>query len=1136
MADKKVFTIQIDGIEKSYNDVVKLSEALDTINSVNATVTATNKQVAESQTEIAAVATEVSKAQSDYEKIQARIADLEKESTKINIEANQQLKERRSEITAQVQANTAQEGSIKQMQAQLKLLRGEYDKLSAAERNNVDVGGELLHQIQELDAAHKAAKEATGRHQESVGNYENATRNLKQELREMQDQLAEMLINGVQPTDEAFIKLSTQAGELRDAIGDATRAVNLFASDSRGLDQVISVGKGITGVFGTATGVMSMFGQSGEDVGAAMEKMMGVMTTLQSLQALQNTLTEKGTLVNTLYTKVLQALGITKKSNIADNTALSASTNATTVATTGASTAMKVLRMALISTGVGALVVGLGMLIAHFDDIKKWVVDLVPALGDMGGAFNELKAIFMGVGKAAVDFLLTPIKTVVAVIKGFIDDGIKGAVKAGTEEFKKGINVIDNYEKGYQKQSVANAKAAAKEKAKIRAGELENTIKNNEAKYGSDWKYSEEGRKAYQALYDAKKIMYADDKAAMQDLQREEWKHIADITKHDKDELKKRSDAAKSAADKRKQILDDYKKSLESFRNETHQLELQNEQLRVDSAKTSAEKMVATTKDELTKRNDAITEAYGKQLILQQKLNSDEITNVEKQYNELIEKAKKAGEDTEAIENEKQNRLYELQSKFSSIEIALVTEKNEKIKSSNKLFDDEELKRQDKVREQTRERITDETKLINNQYKTIKDLKEDVVSRSGSLNLIDVKETTKNLKTVEGELKNYLSNLEKSKAQIETYYDDLIKTYKVDSKEYKAAVEAKKAATDDINNKIKITNKDIADNTQQQTQVMTDYWEDFSAKVGGYISVISDSIGTIFDTVGSFFSMKLEEAQEKLDEITEKYEDTVKLQQESNERLLALNEEAKTAAGGRALVVQDEIQREMAYNKELANQEKQLAKEKEKREKELAKAEKQQKKADLMGNIVSGISGTALAVINALTVKPFPLGVALAAVAGTMGAVQVGIMSSQLSKLEDGGLIRGKSHSQGGARIEGTNIEVEGNEFVTNKRTTMKNLPLLHYINSQDKELGVGDFINYYNDSTIKIVPNYSFKQMFADGGQISDLSNVSAPTSGNDDILNAIQGINFSPVVAVQDINDVNQQLTSVRDSAGFS
>lgn len=1128
MSDKKVFTIQIDGVEKSYNDVVKLSEALNAINSVNATVTTSNREVATSQAE-------VSKAQQEYERIQQRIAELEKESTRINIEANQQLRERRSEVTAQVTANTAAEGSVKQMQAQLKLLRSQWDNLSASERENEDISSELLSQIQELDSAIKEAKESTGRFQESVGNYSIAAKAMKEELGEIENQLAAMLANGVSPTDEAFVSLAERAGEIKQAIQDAGKSIDSFASHSTGLNSVIASGQALTGVFGTAQGVMSMFGQSGEEVGDAMEKMMGVMTTLQSLQALQNTLTQKGTIVNTLYTKALQLLGIQKKVNTVGNAELAASTVSTTVATTGASTAMKVLRMALISTGVGALVVGLGMLIAHFDDIKKWVVDLVPALGEMGGAFDKIKAVVMGVGNALLEYVLTPFKTIIAIVKGFMEDGIEGALKAGTDQVKKSLNVVANFEEGYNNQTVANAKAAALEKAKIRAEELENTIKDNEAKYGSDWKYSEEGRKAYQALFDAKKLMYAEDKVAMQDLQREEWKHIADITKHDKDELKKRADAGAKATADRKQRLDDYKKSLESFHQSTHQLELQNEQTRVDTAKSSAEKMVAVTKDELEKRNSVIAEAYDKQQILQQKLNLDEIKDVEKQYDELLKKAKAAKQDTEAIETEKQNRLAELRTKFTLSEIALTKEKNDKIKASNKSFDDEEVKRQDKLRESTRDRINDETKLINNQYKTIKDLKDDVVKRSGSLNLIDVKETTNNLKTVQSELKNYLVNLQSSKSKIETYYDDLIKTYKVDSKEYKAAVEAKKAATDDINNKIKITNKDLADNTQAQTQVMSDYWKDFSDKVGGYISVVSDSIGSIFDTVGSFFDMKLEEAQEKLDEVTEKYEEVVELQQESNERLAALNEEAKTAAGGRALVVQDEIQREMAYNKELAQQEKQLAKEKEKREKEAAKIEKQQKKAELMGNIVSGISGTALAVINALTVKPFPLGVALAAVAGAMGAVQVGIMSSQLSKLEKGGLLNGKRHSDGGIPVGNTGIEVEGGEYVVNRGSTAKNLGLLAYINSQDKEMGIGDFINYYDDNTGRIVPNPSFKRMFEDGGQM-DISNISTPSSGNDAILNAINGINFSPVVSVVDIINETEQVTSVKDSAGFS
>ena len=47
----------------------------------------------------------------------------------------------------------------------------------------------------------------------------------------------------------------------------------------------------------------------------------------------------------------------------------------------------------------------------------------------------------------------------------------------------------------------------------------------------------------------------------------------------------------------------------------------------------------------------------------------------------------------------------------------------------------------------------------------------------------------------------------------------------------------------------------------------------------------------------------------------------------------------------------------------------------------------------------------------------------------------------------DGGLITGPSHSQGGVAVNGTNIEVEGGEFVINKTSTQNNLPLIKAIN-----------------------------------------------------------------------------------------
>ena len=52
----------------------------------------------------------------------------------------------------------------------------------------------------------------------------------------------------------------------------------------------------------------------------------------------------------------------------------------------------------------------------------------------------------------------------------------------------------------------------------------------------------------------------------------------------------------------------------------------------------------------------------------------------------------------------------------------------------------------------------------------------------------------------------------------------------------------------------------------------------------------------------------------------------------------------------------------------------------------------------------------------------------------------------------NGGKLYGKSHSEGGMPILGSNISVEGGEYVVNKQATEKNLPLLEKINHGDYE------------------------------------------------------------------------------------
>ncbi|KAA6308070.1 hypothetical protein EZS27_040253 [termite gut metagenome] len=168
-----MYTIQIDGVEKSYQDVTKLVDALKQLDNANLKVNSTQKETSSANNDL-------TKEQKSYLDTLAKIAKLEEDATKKQIEATQALREKTSALNAEIKANTAAEGSIKQMDARLSNLRREYDNLSKAERENMDVGGNLLTQIQNLDAEYKSAKESTGRFQDSVGNYAIVGKSLNQ--------------------------------------------------------------------------------------------------------------------------------------------------------------------------------------------------------------------------------------------------------------------------------------------------------------------------------------------------------------------------------------------------------------------------------------------------------------------------------------------------------------------------------------------------------------------------------------------------------------------------------------------------------------------------------------------------------------------------------------------------------------------------------------------------------------------------------------------------------------------------------------------------------------------------------------------------------------------------------------------
>jgi hypothetical protein len=183
---------------------------------------------------------------------------------------------------------------------------------------------------------------------ESVEQVETKTKSLKAQLKEMKALLASGTLDS-----DTFNKLSRDAGELQDKIGDVSSRVKNLASDSKSLDALMSAAQGLVGGFAAVQGVSALLGDENEDLQKTMVKLQGAMSALAGIQAVANTLNKE----SALSTNSLSA------ANIVNSVQTGVSTAATYLYATAVGTAtgaMKTFRIALLATGIGAVIVLLG--------------------------------------------------------------------------------------------------------------------------------------------------------------------------------------------------------------------------------------------------------------------------------------------------------------------------------------------------------------------------------------------------------------------------------------------------------------------------------------------------------------------------------------------------------------------------------------------------------------------------------------------------------------------------------------------------------------------------------------------------------------------------------------------------------
>lgn len=310
-----------------------------------------------------------------------------------------------------------------------------------------------------------------------------------------------------------------------------------------------------------------------------------------------------------------------------------------------------------------------------------------------------------------------------------------------------------------------------------------------------------------------------------------------------------------------------------------------------------------------------------------------------------------------------------------------------------------------------------------------------------------------------------------------------------------------------------------------------------ASDINTYVQAVGQSMNTILSSISEIQSNNYDRQIEEMDKFIEQYEeklnelsDAIK---EHSDNVNSIEDELSNARGDRRQMLIDQLNAEKAAQREALAEEKRVQKEKEKAEERQKKLEIEQAKAKKKMQIAQATINMAMA-ISMAAVNSWPMpAIAMMALAGAAGAAQIAaIQSTNIPSYGKGGLLQGPSHSQGGIKVLGGAAEVEGDEFVTNKVTTQKNVDLMYYINSKKKKLSLEDFIDFYSDSKVsKNVSNVG--RRYANGGVLPSVQNT---MSINDRLYDTMVAFANRPVVvSVADIIDRTEDVTTVRVLAGL-
>lgn len=722
-----------------------------------------------------------------------------------------------------------------------------------------------------------------------------------------------------------------------------------------------------------------------------------------------------------------------------------AALNATAAATGNVSTGMKVLRGAIIATGIGALVVVLGSLIAYFTSTQEGINKVNKVLTPLKVVFQTLIGVVQNFGKYLLEAITHPKQMLIDLLdflkgqfmnrlNGMIDI-FKGIGKIITGDIKEGIKQVGEAA-AQTVTGVENVVGKVKDAGKAMSDTIDEAVKRGQ-------RIEEINQKL--AKSEAEHIEKTE---ALKELFAEQNQIAMDTSKS----VEEREKAAKASVETLKQI--------NALARERNQLEVERIELQQKSNDTSYEEKadLARKKAELNAANREMLNAETAQ---NKVINS--IRNTARQ--EENARAKEAADKARAHLEEQLKWQKEAVEEYVKTNSAVAKSLQERLAIEEKgmrdrldILEIEKTKGLIKQREYEKEKKEIEREFL----KTKVELSIEAVKKEAEqYETLNAMKFATELALQEAVYQKKVEALEKEKQlkqemhawdyKAEEEHQERLQELKLDFDGKKREIETQTANED--------TEKRKAQRDEDNAMRDLDFQE--------RLLVMQEQNASKFDIEQEQIRQNYEKEKGELDELLSSKQIS---QEEYNKKSVILTKK-KTQDELKLEKAKEEAKLSLAQSvfgglKSLAGEQSALGK---------------------AAAIAEATINTYLGVSKAIS-QGLPMGAVMAAVTLATGMMNVAKIASTDVKYEKGGLLKGNSHSEGGIpfTVAGRGgFEAEGGEYIVNKRATAMYFPVLEAIN---RSAGYGNYNPVYMAAggVIKQVPiqseikelKFDFEQM----------------------------------------------------------